>query len=45
MQPWVPRIRALARNARSVHVLMNNCNRHYAVQNAKELATLLADLP
>jgi len=21
---------------------MNNCHRHYAVQNAKELATLLA---
>jgi len=25
-----------------VHVLMNNCHRHYAVQNAKELAALLA---
>jgi len=23
-------------------VLMNNCHRHYAVQNAKELAALLA---
>jgi len=24
-------------------VLMNNCHRHYAVQNAKDLAALLAD--
>jgi uncharacterized protein YecE (DUF72 family) len=40
---WVPRIRALARTAGRVNVLMNNCNRHYAVENAKELAALLAN--
>lgn len=39
---WVPRLRALARRAGEVHVLMNNCHREYAVQNAKELAALLA---
>jgi uncharacterized protein YecE (DUF72 family) len=39
---WVPRIRALARRTREVHVLMNNCHGHSAVQNAKELAAQLA---
>jgi uncharacterized protein YecE (DUF72 family) len=43
LREWVPRIRHLAGRSRAVHVLMNNCNRHYAVQNAKELAGLLAD--
>jgi len=40
---WVPRIRALAGDARQVHALMNNCYRQYAVQNAKDLASLLAE--
>jgi uncharacterized protein YecE (DUF72 family) len=39
---WVPRIRALGAGARQVLVLMNNCYREAAVQNAKDLATLLA---
>jgi uncharacterized protein YecE (DUF72 family) len=39
---WVPRIRALARRSRDVHVLLNNCHRESAVRNAKELAALLA---
>jgi len=38
---WVGRIRDLAGKSRQVHVLMNNCSRHYAVQNAKDLAVLL----
>ncbi len=38
---WVPRIRALARRSREVHVLMNNCYRESAVRNAKDLARLL----
>jgi uncharacterized protein YecE (DUF72 family) len=42
LREWVPRIHALSRTAGRVRVLMNNCNRHYAVQNAKELAALLA---
>ena len=39
---WVGRIRDLAGRSRQVHLLMNNCYRDYAVQNAKELAELLA---
>ena len=42
LREWVPRIQELASQGRAVHVLMNNCHRHYAVQNAKELAGLLA---
>ena len=42
---WVPRIRALAAGARQVLVLMNNCHREAAVQNAKDLATLLSASP
>jgi uncharacterized protein YecE (DUF72 family) len=38
---WVEKIRALAQRSRAVHVLMNNCYQHYAVQNAKDLAVLL----
>jgi len=40
---WVPRLRAVASRTRRVHVLMNNCRDHYAVQNAKELAAMLAE--
>jgi len=42
LREWTGRIRDLAGHARAVHVLMNNCYRHYAVQNAKQLAELLA---
>jgi uncharacterized protein YecE (DUF72 family) len=40
---WVPRLRAIAARTARVHVLMNNCREHYAVQNAKELAAMLAE--
>ena len=40
---WVPRIRGLAGQANEVHVLMNNCYRDYAVVNARQLASLLAE--
>lgn len=43
LRPWVPKIRALAGEAREVHVLMNNCYRDYAVVNARQLASLLAE--
>ncbi len=39
---WVPRIGALAEEARSVHVLMNNCYADYGVRNGRTLAGLLA---
>jgi uncharacterized protein YecE (DUF72 family) len=38
---WVPRLRTMARTTRRVFALMNNCHREAAVQNAKDLATLL----
>ena len=43
LRDWLPRIHALARHTRTVHVLMNNCYRDHAVQNAKDLAELLTD--
>lgn len=39
---WAPRIRDLARDADEVHALMNNCYGDKAVNNARELAELLA---
>jgi len=38
---WAPRIEKLSGVAKSTHVLMNNCYRDYAQQNASELADLL----
>jgi uncharacterized protein YecE (DUF72 family) len=43
LRDWVPRLHALARGAKRVDVLMNNCYRDHAVQNAKELAEFLAE--
>lgn len=41
LSEWVPRIKEVARKAREVHVLMNNCYRDYAVVNARQLADML----
>lgn len=41
LREWVPKIRRLADEARTVHVLMNNCYSSYAVTNAKEMIALL----
>jgi len=41
LSEWVPKIQTLAKGAREVHVLMNNCYRDYAVVNARQLADLL----
>jgi len=38
---WAPRIKGLAQQARETHVLMNNCYRDYAVNNARTLGQLL----
>jgi uncharacterized protein YecE (DUF72 family) len=38
---WAPRLAGLAAEAKTTHVLMNNCYRDYAQRNAKELAELL----
>jgi uncharacterized protein YecE (DUF72 family) len=41
LRRWAPKVHDLAAEAKSTHVLMNNCYRDYAQQNAKELAALL----
>jgi uncharacterized protein YecE (DUF72 family) len=38
---WAPRIRDLSGQARETHVVMNNCYRDYAVNDARDLAGLL----
>lgn len=38
---WTPRVQELARDSREVHVLFNNCQRDYAVRNARQMAGLL----
>jgi len=43
LREWLPRVHELAASAREVHLLMNNCYRDYAVDNAAELAALLRD--
>jgi len=39
---WAPKLVELKSKVDKVHVLMNNCYRDYAVDNARELADLLA---
>ena len=39
---WVPRIREAAKEAKEVHILMNNCYANYGTTNAREIAALLA---
>lgn len=41
LREWVPRIGALAAEAKEVHLLMNNCYGDKAVRNAEELGALL----
>ncbi|HSD48595.1 MAG TPA: DUF72 domain-containing protein, partial [Actinomycetota bacterium] len=40
---WVPRIREIAVETRETHVLMNNCYRDFAVNNARDLSDLLEE--
>jgi uncharacterized protein YecE (DUF72 family) len=40
---WAPRIKEMSTRARETHVLMNNCYRDYAVNNARQLGDLLAE--
>lgn len=42
LKEWVPKVRSLAAEAGSTHVLLNNCYRNYAQINARQLADLLA---
>ncbi len=41
LRRWAPKVEQLAEHAREVHVLLNNCYRHYAQTNARQLADLL----
>ena len=41
LKEWAPRVQRVADEAQQTHVLMNNCYRDYAQQNARELADLL----
>lgn len=43
LQEWAPRIKDVAGQTRETHVLMNNCYRDYAVNNARQLGALLED--
>jgi uncharacterized protein YecE (DUF72 family) len=43
LQEWVPRLREMSSQARETHVLMNNCYRDYAVDNARELGQMMLD--
>jgi uncharacterized protein YecE (DUF72 family) len=38
---WVPRVKSLREHARETHVLMNNCYRDYAVNNARQLGQMV----
>jgi uncharacterized protein YecE (DUF72 family) len=43
LREWMPKIKDLTEQARETHVLMNNCYRNYAVNNARELRSLLEE--
>jgi uncharacterized protein YecE (DUF72 family) len=44
LSEWVPRIREVAKEAREVHLMFNNCYANYGTTNAREIADLLNDL-
>jgi uncharacterized protein YecE (DUF72 family) len=44
LEDWAPRLREAGRQTRDLHVLMNNCYANYGSTNARELASILADL-
>ena len=41
LRSWVPKVEELAGQARETHVVFNNCYRDYAVNNARQLGSLL----
>jgi uncharacterized protein YecE (DUF72 family) len=44
LSEWVPRIREVAKEAKEVHLMFNNCYANYGTTNAREIADLLNDL-
>ncbi|MDQ6709698.1 MAG: DUF72 domain-containing protein [Candidatus Dormibacteraeota bacterium] len=45
LTPWVPGLRAMAKESQDVHAVMNNCYADYAVRNAEDLTKLLESGP
>ena len=43
LSEWVPRIRDVAKEAKEVHLMFNNCYANYGTTNAREIADLLAN--
>jgi uncharacterized protein YecE (DUF72 family) len=43
LRSWLPKVDELARSAAEVHLLLNNCYRDHAVNNAAQLSSLLAE--
>ena len=43
LEEWAPKVKDLKESARETHALFNNCYRDYAVRNAKQLASMLAE--
>jgi uncharacterized protein YecE (DUF72 family) len=41
LKPWAPNLRDMAKEAKEVHAIFNNCYSDYAVRNAEDLAQLL----
>lgn len=41
LEAWLPGLREMAKQAKEVHAVMNNCYADYAVRNAEDLAGLL----
>ncbi len=41
LKPWVANLRDMAKEAKEVHAIFNNCYSDYAVRNAEDLAPLL----
>ncbi|MGI8826269.1 MAG: DUF72 domain-containing protein [Chloroflexota bacterium] len=41
LSEWVPKLRALSKETRQVHALMNNCYADYGVRNAQQLEDLV----
>ena len=44
LKAWAPQLRQAGSETRELHVLMNNCYANYGSTNARELASMLADL-
>jgi uncharacterized protein YecE (DUF72 family) len=43
LKEWAPKVAELGAEAKQTHVLMNNCYRSYAQENASELGSLLKE--